>query len=144
MSAIAKRKSAAVIVDEKSVGKIPYCAGPLKDQKVHGPTGSSKGSGERPISVTDLCIHVRSRLSPTPGLQRARDTLPTSPAYSPSTRSVRSVGWEGSSAMGSPIPFGSCLHSIAGPIPINPEGEQNRSRDTHEDLPDAVPRLQGG
>ena len=48
MSAIAKRKSAEGTVDEKSVGKIPHCAGPSKAGKVHGPTGSSKGSGGKP------------------------------------------------------------------------------------------------
>ena len=36
MSAIATRQSAEGIVDEKSVGKIPYCAGPSKAGKEGG------------------------------------------------------------------------------------------------------------
>ena len=48
--------------------------------------------------------HVRSKNSPCP-VCRIWDVLPTSPAYSPSTRSVRSVGWEGASGMRLPIPL---------------------------------------
>ena len=58
------------------------------------------------------------RMSKRPVWRVPRDALPTSPAYSPCTRSVRTVGWEGSSAMGSPIPFESLLVSLL-PLILN-------------------------
>jgi len=41
-SPIAEGQSADGIVDEKSVGKIPYCAGPSKAGKVPTPNGEGK------------------------------------------------------------------------------------------------------
>jgi len=135
-SAIAEGQSAEGGVDEKSVGKIPHCAGPSKAGKVNGPNGSSKGSGRRLSALWTSGPqghHVRSRPCLTPGLQRARDALPTSPAYSPNTRSVRSVGWEGSSVMGSPIPFKTSSNDH---LPRNPQASKllkRRSGRQHQD-----------
>ena len=45
------------------------------------------------------------RLPEHPVWRAPRDALPTSPAYSPCTRSVRTVGWEGRPVRGVPIPI---------------------------------------
>ena len=115
---IAEGQSAEGIVDEKSVGKIPRVdAGPSKAGKVSGPTGSPKGSGSTASRVGNRwpvwAIMFAAALPNARFAECSRDAPSTSPAYSPSTRSVRSVGWEGVPARGLPIPLDAQVSDIA-------------------------------
>ena len=106
----AEGQSADGIVDEKSVGKIPYCTGPSKAGRASGSEWSrqmvavSRVSGVWAFArMGYMCLEHQGSERP---VWRVLGTLSRlTPAYPPCTRSVRTVGWEGSSAMGSPIPL---------------------------------------
>ena len=114
---IAKGQSAEGVVDEKSVGKNAHYVCPSKAGKVGGPEWARKMVVANTTVVfwdsvrMDLVFSDR-RLPKRPVWGVPRDAPPTSPAYSPCTRSVRTVGWEGPSVMGGPIPFADHLHSV--------------------------------
>ena len=120
MPAIATRQSAAVIVDEKSVGKIPGThRGTSKVQKVNGPNGASKGSGEKPSTLrtsgpyghpSSQPLWPETRFAACSGrvadltcLLAEYATCPQ--CYSVAGGSVRSVVWKGRLEMGAPIPI---------------------------------------
>ena len=70
--------------------------------------GSPKGSDLYSDSTSGTCPYGRSDPCPSgakrSSLESVRDALPTLPAYSPDTRSVRPVGWEGCPREGAPYP----------------------------------------
>ena len=85
-------------------------AGPSKAGKVSGAEWCrqmvvvSKVSGVCALArMGHMCAERQGSESPVWGV--FRDAPPTSPAYSPCTRSVRTVGWEGLPARGGPIPL---------------------------------------